>query len=463
MAGETSAATGFAVEGPVEGGAHGRPATAISDVSAPLFEAAGYAEEEFLLGGTATAYAPAGGSALGEDGRWQVEPAATAAYRTRLLVRRPPADRFNGTVYVEWLNVTSGVDLDGSFHIGDEELLAGYAWVGVSAQVVSVDGPPADPPPNPAAVGLRAWDPERYGSLEHPGDAYSFDIYSQAGRAVRGEGGVDVLGGLAPAAVIALGVSQSAYRLVTYVNALAPRDRVYDGYLIHERGGGGAALSEAPLPEIPVPDPVHIRTDLDVPVLQWETESDVEHLGFWRARQAPTDLIRTWEVPGASHADGYWYARFHASRERDYPGFGPTVCDNPFNDGVARHVFVPALRGFAAWVRGTGPALPQSPPIEVDANGVPVRDELGLARGGARTPMVDAPRALVTSVNTPTAARCFLFGSRVPFDTETLARLYPGLGDYAGRFDAAAEAAVGEGWLLPDTAAALAAEARTQE
>ena len=39
-------------------------------------------------------------------------PYLAAAYRTRLLVRRPsnPA-RFNGTVVVEWLNVTSGTEL----------------------------------------------------------------------------------------------------------------------------------------------------------------------------------------------------------------------------------------------------------------------------------------------------------------------------------------------------------------
>ena len=35
-------------------------------------------------------------------------------------------------------------------------------------------------------LGLRHAAPERYGTLEHPGDAFSFDIFTQVARAVRG-------------------------------------------------------------------------------------------------------------------------------------------------------------------------------------------------------------------------------------------------------------------------------------
>jgi alpha/beta hydrolase family protein len=31
---------------------------------------------------------------------------------------------------------------------------------------------------------LRGWNPERYGTLDHPGDDISFDIYRQAARAI---------------------------------------------------------------------------------------------------------------------------------------------------------------------------------------------------------------------------------------------------------------------------------------
>src|SRR5262249_39551495 len=126
----------------------------------------------------------------------------------------------------------------------------GDAWVGVSAQ----------------AVGLNATkgsDPARYAALSHPGDSFSYDIYSQAGQAVRTN--PTVLGGLKPKRVLAVGESQSAGRLVTYLNAVAPTAKVYDGYLVHSRGAGGSALSQAPLAVIASPSPTAIRDDLDVP------------------------------------------------------------------------------------------------------------------------------------------------------------------------------------------------------
>lgn len=57
-------------------------------------------------------------------------------YVTRALVRRSvdPA-RFNGTVIVEWLNVTLDQDIDFVFGATRELLVReGYAWIGVSAQ-----------------------------------------------------------------------------------------------------------------------------------------------------------------------------------------------------------------------------------------------------------------------------------------------------------------------------------------
>ncbi len=69
---------------------------------------------------------------------------------------------------------------------------------------------------------LKESDPGRYGALHHPGDAFSFDIFSQAARAVR-DGGV--LGPLPVECLLATGQSQSAIHLVSYVNAVAPTVR----------------------------------------------------------------------------------------------------------------------------------------------------------------------------------------------------------------------------------------------
>ena len=139
------------VTGPITGGRVGIP---FSSSPVPL-RPAGYTEQEYFLSGTATGYQEAG--TWGSDGRWSVTPAEQAPYETRILVRRPadPA-RFNGTVVVEWLNVSSDVDLDPDYLYDNAELLReGYAWVGVSAQALGVDA-------------LKVIDPTRYGGLSHP-------------------------------------------------------------------------------------------------------------------------------------------------------------------------------------------------------------------------------------------------------------------------------------------------------
>ena len=119
-----------------------------------------------------------------------------------MIVRRPSdPEKFNGTVVVEWLNVTAGFDTSPDWQYGRIEMMRkGYAWVGVTAQSVGVQGP---------LLGLKTIDPARYGSLTHPGDIYSYDIYTQAARALRTPVGANPLAGLRVKRLIADGESQS--------------------------------------------------------------------------------------------------------------------------------------------------------------------------------------------------------------------------------------------------------------
>ena len=53
--------------------------------------------------------------------------------------------------------------------------------------------------------------------------------------------------GLKPKRLLALGESQSAFRLVTYIDALQPQvEGIYDGYFVYSRFASAAALSQAP-------------------------------------------------------------------------------------------------------------------------------------------------------------------------------------------------------------------------
>lgn len=96
----------------------------------------GYRAEEFFVSATASSYIPV--TELGPDGRWDVTPSGSADFTTRIVVLTPtdPA-RFNGTVLVEWLNVSGGIDAPAVWMMAHREIIrAGYAYVGVSAQRV---------------------------------------------------------------------------------------------------------------------------------------------------------------------------------------------------------------------------------------------------------------------------------------------------------------------------------------
>ena len=100
----------------------------------------GYTEQEFLLSGTAEAYRLAADRT--PDGQWTVLPADPAAFTTRVLVRQPadPA-QFSGTVVVEWLNVSGGLDAAPDWMLAHTHLLRrGHAWAGVSAQRAGIEG-----------------------------------------------------------------------------------------------------------------------------------------------------------------------------------------------------------------------------------------------------------------------------------------------------------------------------------
>src|SRR5690606_23210551 len=158
---------------PAPAGTHGFP---MSSTALDL-AGAGYVEEEYFISGTARAFINQG--AFGNDGKWAIaaNPGVEADYTTRILVRRPknPA-KFNGVVMVEWLNVTAGRDGTIDWYMTYPELLReGYAYVGVSAQYVG-------------AAFLKRWETgadARYNTINHPGDSFSYDIFSQAANAVR--------------------------------------------------------------------------------------------------------------------------------------------------------------------------------------------------------------------------------------------------------------------------------------
>lgn len=431
------------VTAPVTGGTHGAPFGGFTAADTP----AGYVEEERFFSGTATAYKKQG--TWGIDGRWTPEVATTAPYKVRLVVRRPTdAAKFNGIVVVEWLNVTAQAEGAADYmQMAGELTREGYAWVGVGAQAVGVNAPRS---------GLKAWDAQRYGSLVHPGDGYSYDIFSQAAQALRHPNSVDPLGGLRIRHMIATGRSQSAFRLVTYINAFHPLTHAFDGYFVHSRGSNAAGTSADALArdeDAPIPAGAHIRTDIDVPIFDLQTEGDMAALRAHLTHQEPFAKYRRWEIAGAAHAETpRWVAEVPPPLD-----MGPG-CLFPVNSAPHHAVVKAALHAMTLWVRD-GVVPKHSPAIQLGDPAAPdpiVRDEFGNAKGGIRLPELEAPVAMLDGTRSNNVAQqtpggqnfCYLFGRTVPFDQARLMSLYPSHQVFVDRFTKAVDALERDGYLL---------------
>lgn len=406
----------------------------------------GYIEQEFLMDGTA-------------KGRARPDEAVSAApYRTRMLVRRPvDPKKFNGTVVVEWSNVTLGYDLEVGWPIlSDLMMREGYAWVGITNQPVGIRF-------------LQQWDPQRYEGLKHPaipavmpkpaspsgfvvitGESYSDAIYTQLGVSLRHPGAVDPLGGLKPQRLLSWGLSQSAGRLTTYINNLPKKDRTYDGYFLFVGPG-------------------KLRDDLDVPVFGVNSENEM--MRYFPNRRPDSAVYRYWEVPGSGHVPRLSDDTLQAQNRRDGATW-PRTCD--FGPAVVSIEYASraALHHLNEWVK-TGKEPPHAPFATIEAekpstmHGEPgpvaiVRDKSQNALGGIRLPHMEAPTGRHVGSGTP-QPMCTLTPGFAPFDAAKLTTLYPTHDAYVSKVQTAAANAVKAGFLLPIDAKAIIAEAAASD
>jgi hypothetical protein len=454
------------VEGPITG-----PGLAfVAGTSFINLEDVGFRQDEFFISGTASSYSNV--DELRSDGRWAVEPAATAEFMTRALVYRPIDDsEFSGTVVVEWLNVSAGLDSAPDWiSMHTEFFREGHAWVGVSAQIAGIEGRAGGG--NLVPLYLKAVNPERYAPLMHPGDSFSYDIFSQVAQAVRNPLDVDPLEGLTAENVIAVGESQSAGRLITWVNAFASQYDLFDGYIIHSRGGGSAPLSQSPEAEIRTPEIVNVRDDLTEPTLMFQTESDLLVLNSLPSNQPDSENFRLWEMAGTAHADVYTLLSGQSDlgddpsvarviETTDGAPFGIIQCERPINSAGSHFVLKAGLHGLIAWIE-EGTALPEAPRLEVTNDGQAFQlDEHGNVLGGIRTNYVDVPVAILSGLGQTGDSFCRLFGTTQLFDEEQLLDLYETEDDYISAVRKSCQAAVAAGFLLAPDADLIIADAES--
>ena len=127
-------------------------------------------------------------------------------------------------------------------------------------------------------------------------------------------------------------------------DAIAPLAKIYDGFLIHSNGGAGAVLSGTKRP----PNPTLLRTDLNRPVLNFETETDaVNHVP---ARQADDRNHRLWEAAGTAHVDNDALKLFGYLEHSQTPLAADPSCTSPFNTVPESYLMDAAYADLQEWV-----------------------------------------------------------------------------------------------------------------
>ena len=382
------------VSGPVKGGVKGYP------WNKSLFKLKGkgfdYTEREYFYKGTATD--------LSSD--------ATAPYESRMLVRLPRNRRkFSGVVLVEWLNVTGQSDLETAWPVEARYLMRhGIGYVGVSAQLAGVCCGPTT---------LKGWDPVRYAPLVHPGDTFSYDIYSQAIRALRGPRhvGVNPMRGMRVRHLVATGASQSALELTNFVNDGYNRGLI-DLYVITRGGGPYKTFS--------------------TPIFQLNEENN-------SIPQKDNRRYVAWQEAGTAHAPMQWWGYIVREEQRD--GTMPPGVDAVNKACSVNHGSVDySSRALSHWTTRyfrTGKMPPRAPRVKVDSSGQIVRNKNGLAEGGLRHVFVQVPIEYNSSTGCP------LFGTYTPWSAAKIRSLYRTHRAYVKRVSRWSKREVHRGWLLP--------------
>lgn len=405
---------------------------------------AGYTEREFYAEGMANRYRGAVPSVLKTaeviDNNWH--------YLSRVLVRAPKPEKFNGTLVVEWANVTAGQDIDFAFAESYEYLLReGYAVAVVSAQRNGVER-------------LKSWSPTRYGRLTvdanntdpHDGslidvcldkahcasDPLSWDIMTQITKALQeNTGKAQPLPGLSVKHTIALGESQSAMRLSEYYNTIQPLYHVFDGFVYLD-------LAE------------QMRSDQKVPAISVNSEVTAEMF----PPTTTSEFTRVWAIPGASHASiyGVKYVDDMLVRDNSFPGkAGPMSFTHivnsqqckltpPFSRVDSGLVLNAALDSVNQWITTGKPAAPSQQLVR-NEKGAIVRDAQGNATGGVRLAQFVAPTALF-STNSPSLA-CVLSGHHRDLSSSELKSRYGNHDGYVSLVRATLRKLREGGYVLP--------------
>lgn len=431
---------------------------------------AGYVEQEYFVSGTANVYS-------WSDNQPAVR-TADAPYTTRILVRMPDNGRtFSGTVWVEPLNPTLGIDLDRMWQLHYAQILRdGDAWVGITSKPITI-------------AALQKFDPVRYGSLSmanplpadqqtcgllpgQPGynantsrlteNGLIWDIMSQVGALLKSPKKANPLP-RAASVVYGEGWSQTGGYANRYLSTFGPLNttngkQIYDGWLV---GGptGPAAINQCEGVSSATDPRQQIKPN-GVPVLTYRTESDSWSFNYRRPdSDAKNDQFRLYEMAGTSHDSATIYQNFAPDADVVASGVTPVttaVCgfvppSGP-NDFPYEYYFNAGAVNLKLWRRGVRP--PTAERFVYDGTTI-ARDAYGNALGGLRSPYVDVP---IASYGLPPGGACPYIGTKTPFTAEQLNGLYRSHGQYVALVTRGAAKLVAGRHVLPADGARIVVE-----
>ena len=219
-------------------------------------------------------------------------------YTTRIIIRRPAKKKdFSGTLVVEWWNSTAQFDTAPGWDPSAEFFAReGWIYVGISNADEAINFLKAGCPlfGAPPACGTR------YTALSLDEDGIAYEMVSQIVNLLRGKSKQNPLKGHKIERVFHVGQSQQAGSVNTYAREFH-QDALNDGYFIQAGGGGGRTLSSGS-PNFGFGDPRGLPpTQLSVPVIRSQTETEVAIFGVVFNRQTDDENFRYYEIAGATH------------------------------------------------------------------------------------------------------------------------------------------------------------------
>lgn len=397
----------------------------------PVLTPYGYVEQEYFVSGEV-------------DGQ---------PYTTSLLVRKPkdPA-QFSGLVAVETIHAAGAIPFWGS---RDVWLNGGHGWAAVASQRVALEGQ------------VKKFNPQRYAKLSIPEleppsggpmpramaggaqDLFSQAIMTQVGALLKSNRKDGPFAGLEVTHLVMGGASQTGGTTHRYIATSHAKARTPDGKPIYDGYHPGEAFPGEPLPPTDAAI-VHAVMEGDLMI-----SLDAKRpLGMRADSDAPNDLYRHYQIAGGSHV---------GTRGISDPKMIFSTLENAMQPGeqlsqYPNEVYVTTVYNLVEWVMNDV-APPKAARIEV-RDGAIVRDEVGNAKGGVRSPYVDTPTVRYIAAAPGDDGNFFrrLIGFQEPLSKEKLQGLYRTRENYLDQFNRGIDEMIAARWLRPQDGEKLKVE-----